>query len=310
MTKKRFSSLLTLLLVLSLLLPSLAEAPPAPKVVHQPLRKVTLAKLYDAPTSLESPMLVDQDLVLIDFINIGIGDAIVIRAGGQVMLIDGGTAHRAPVLKSFFEQEGIENIDFFFNTHVHDDHIQAQTRLMKEGVLPTAFLCPNPVDYNFPDHQEAVLAIQAGGVEYHQLSHLEEMYMGEARLTFFRDERVEPGITINHRSMVMSLRFGENSILFPADCVGQSLLMLCQNYPDLVDVEVLKSPHHGINRLHQETFDLISPELVVITSNQKNGENLAAQLRPRKIPHYYISGGHVRLVTDGQSWYVQQDPPK
>ena len=35
-------------------------------MVHQPLRKVTLAKLYTAPTSPESPFQEDQDLLKVD----------------------------------------------------------------------------------------------------------------------------------------------------------------------------------------------------------------------------------------------------
>jgi len=46
----------------------------------------------------------------------------------------------------------------------------------------------------------------------------------------------------------------------------------------------------------------------VITSNRKVGETLAAQLRRKKIPHYYMSMGTVRLETDGHTWYVRQEP--
>ena len=295
---KRLCSLLIALMLLAL--PAMAE----PVVFHAPKKG---AMQYDAPIMQEYPFKDTDDLLVVDIINIGTGDGILVRAGGEAMLIDGGIAGSAKALKRFLKAQNVAYCDYFFNTHPHGDHILAQRQLLIEDYLPGIFLSMYPMDYKFPEHQDTVAQITKKGVPYRQVFSGDVIHMGKATLTFMNDDRPETR-NMNYRSMLLNITFGERSILFTADCTGSSIAYVGEKYPELMDVDVMKSPHHGINRLRPETFDQTTPEVVVITATKKVGENLASQLRRKKLPHYYMSMGTVRLETDGSIWYVRQEP--
>lgn len=295
---KKLLSLLAALMLMTL------SAAAEPVVFHAPKKG---AMQYDAPIVQDDLFENTDELLVVDIINIGTGDGILVRCGGEAMLVDGGIAGSAKALGRFLKAQQVERCDYFFNTHPHGDHILAQRQLMVEDYLPGLFLSMYPMDYRFEEHQNTVKQISKKGVPYRQIFSGDSFTMGKAVLTFINDDRPEVH-NMNYRSMLLNITFGERSILFTADCAGESLAYLGDRYPELMDADILKSPHHGINRLRPETFEDITPETVVITSNRKVGETLAAQLRRKKIPHYYMSMGTVRLETDGHTWYVRQEP--
>jgi competence protein ComEC len=272
-------------------------------VVHYPAKN---AKIYEhsmvSDVSLIEP---NDDILQVDFINIGTGDAIFIRCNGETMLIDGGANSKANILKEFFSENGIENLNYFFCSHPHDDHLQAQIALIKNGYIPGEYFSPFSEEYKNEEHQNLVSAIK-GTIPYTQISSGTVINIGEAKLTFFKDDRNKPKMYLNARSMMTNIRFGKCSVLLTGDVTGENIAHLCKKYPELVDVDILKSPHHGIDRLRGEVFSAIKPETVIITASKDAGARLAEQLRRKKITHYFTSLGTVHLESDGEQWYVKQ----
>lgn len=300
---KRFLGRLTCLLaVLCSLAPIMANA----VVRHAPAGRSFRAYgaiIQDAHTFAE-----DADILTVDIIDIGAGDAILLRSGGQSMLVDGGIAGRAKILQQFFERNGVESLDYFFNTHAHGDHIQAQRRLMSQGVLPGSFLSALPRAYGTQEQRDTVAVLEQHGVPYRRMRNLEELNLGNTVLTFFYDDRPSDKIVPNNRSMLIHIAHGERTLLLTADTAGNSLLYLTGAHPHLVNTDIMKSPHHGLNRLHAEVLERVNPSVVVITNSQIGGDKLAGQLRWRKVPHYFVTAGTVRLQTDGSHWFVRQKP--
>lgn len=274
-------------------------------VLHAPREN---ARQYAAPLVDSHPFEQAEDRLIIDIIDIGTGDAILIRSGGETMLVDGGEAHNAETLEHFFAEQSVTKIDYFFNTHPHGDHILAQRQLLIRDYLPGIFLSMFPMDYRFTEHQDTIAQIMKRGVPFRQVTNGEVIKMGKATLTFFNDDRPVTNIPMNYRSMMLNITFGNRSILLTADVTGESLALLGEKYPELMDADILKSPHHGLNRLRAETYGHITPEAVIITNTRSGGENLANQLISRKIPHYFISMGTVHLETDGNLWFLRQMP--
>jgi beta-lactamase superfamily II metal-dependent hydrolase len=307
---KRFIIILITLIMMTFSLIYAAEQPfvlpvnMGSDVIHNPAGR---GFLYEGSLKSEiSPIDPNNELLIVDIINIGTGDAIFLRCGNENMLIDGGVRGKAKTLEKYFQNNGITNIHYFFNTHPHDDHIQAQEALIRKSILPGEYLSMFHKEYGNEDHQNLVNQVNKHNVPYLQVKNGDFMTLGNAKLTFFNDDRGIPNTSLNGRSMMLNVKFGNSSILFTADVTGENLAYLCQKYPELANVDILKSPHHGINRLRSEVYESISPQMVVITSTKKTGDNLASQLRNRKIPHYFISMGTVRLETDGTVWYVTQ----
>ncbi len=309
--KKRIFALAVVVLTISCLAmnaesPFLVDRINAP-VIHYPSKTAVIYE--NSVVSDASPVKQNDEMLQVDFINIGTGDAVFIRCGGENMLIDGGVKSKANNLREFFEANKIENFHYFFCSHAHDDHIQAQIALINSGTVPGEYMSPLSENYKNDEHQRLIASIK-GKIPYTQISSGTVVKLGNAELTFFKDDRKDGAAGVNAHSMMTNVRFGKCSLLLTADVTGENIAYLCQKYPELVDVDILKSPHHGINRLRGEVFKAIQPETVVITATRKGGNNLAEQLKRKKITHYFTSSGTVHIESDGEQWYVKQTKNK
>lgn len=84
----------------------------------------------------------------LDFINVGYGDAILVRNGGFAMLVDcgditvgdGGPGSQRVSAAEFLRREGVEALDLLVLTHLHRDHSGGLTELLKT-VRVKKFLC-------------------------------------------------------------------------------------------------------------------------------------------------------------------------
>jgi len=275
----------------------------APAVFHAP--SGSKAPFIPVDTLAASPFQEEDDLLYVDFINVKVGDAILIRSGGESMLVDGGARGKEAMLENFFEQEGITGFTYYMNTHYHDDHTGAATALLQKGYIAREVLGRHPVESKNQDLQNLVAAAARHDIPYRQVAARDSVQLGRAVITFINDPREIKG-NVNATSMMLHIQFGARSILLPADVTGGSLTHVAELYPEYMDVDIMKSPHHGINRLRHEFLLTASPELFVITSNMKGGQTLATQLTRSKMPHYFISMGTVRCATNGETWYVEQ----
>ncbi len=292
------------LLCLCLFVPAVCLAA-GPTVFHKPTG--TKAPFVKPPKGEKPGFAGEAELLEVAFIDIGIGDAVFLRCGGETMLIDGGTRRRSEAVELFLSERGVTHLTYMFNTHAHDDHTEGLVRMTKAGFTADQALSLHPREYRDPSFASWIGLLDAAGIPFRQVMKGEKLKLGAAELTFIRDDREGQRLSLNCLSMMLSVRFGERTIFLPADASGESLSVVAAEFPQEVDADVMKSPHHGINRLRQDFLDAVSPELVVITSNMAGGENLAKQLLRESIPHYYISMGTVHLLTDGETWEVSQD---
>lgn len=300
--KKRF---LALLLLLSGIFGIASASLVDPTVYHGPSR--SRAPFMEVHQATVNPLDPEKETLQVSFIDIGVGDAILITSGGQTMLVDGGTASRFARLEGFLKQEGITSLDYLFVTHAHDDHIQGATRLMEAGYQVGQLLTMHAREYRNPEHLKMVAVADNQQIPIKQVVAGDVMTLGTAELTFFNNPDRPSNRSINAISMMLHLRFGSATMLLPSDASGDSLDIVARDFPELMKVDIMKSPHHGLNRLTVPFLNATQAQLVVITSNMEGGTTLAKQLIRNQIPHYYISMGTVRTQTDGENWYVFQD---
>ena len=82
----------------------------------------SLENVETIPGQNTTPTAVDGNLV-IDYIDVGQGDSILIRQGEHAMLIDGGTSESKDTILDFLEEENVTYLDYIIGTHPHEDHI-------------------------------------------------------------------------------------------------------------------------------------------------------------------------------------------
>ena len=177
--------------------------------------------------------------------SVGKGDALILRVGEYVCLIDTGKAEAEDQLRRVFERCGIEKLDAVFLTHTDKDHSGGMKWLRKSGVEIGAIYAsryhPEVKDKKHP----AVKAAKKLGLEVNWLSAGDEVKLGDTGAVF---RVVAPTREVagndDDNSLVMLMDSPDGRILFTGDMEEYEEALLLATGADL-RCDVLKVPNHG-----------------------------------------------------------------
>lgn len=233
-------------------------------------------------------------------------DAMLLECGGETMLIDGGVRGKYPALSKAMAEMGLTRVNWFFNTHPHDDHIGAQYKLIEHGlVLPEGFISPFPEGYRNTEQKKMVRLLQTRDIPYIQMNPGETMTLGPATLTLYRWEE---GRDPNGLSAVLHVCFGEATLLLTGDIAGQGQNWLVSHMKEGgLKSDILKFPHHAITRMPQAFLNAVDPKLVLITNTTGSTAQEREQVRLYGAEVMNNSVGRITIETYGTDWYVIQE---
>ena len=113
----------------------------------------------------------------IRFLDVGQGDATLIREGGKTVLIDaGGSAAIASYLRTL----SVDTIDLVVASHNHSDHIGGMTTVLQTAVV--RFYLDNGIAHTTSTYRQTIQAVQASGAQYLQATD-RSIQLGEATVT-------------------------------------------------------------------------------------------------------------------------------
>jgi competence protein ComEC len=207
----------------------------------------------------------------IDFIDVGLGDAILVEAPqGIRILIDGGGQLRgswdvgksiiAPILLS----RKIMTLDYVINTHPHGDHVGGLTHVVKHftiGHFVTGAYFPK--EDRFID---LLALLRERGIPV-------EIWKRGAKLILKDDVRIDtlnPGRgesveNTNNASLVLKLSHKNTSFLLTGDIDKEIEERLIRSDESLRS-DVLKIPHHGSRFSSSPAFvEAVKPDLAVLS---------------------------------------------
>jgi competence protein ComEC len=238
---------------LPLLLTLLAGCPPAPG--EAPRR--------DA--SPPAPATADTAPLEIRFLDVGQGDAVLVRSAGRTALIDAGPSDR---VAERLQALGVDTVHLLVASHNHSDHIGGA-----DAVLET-FRVRNYLDNGHPATtaiQKRVLKlVEERGVTYLQASP-RTLTLGDAKLRIVPAPQDVGGDEQNNRSVVTLLERGAFRALFPGDAEREEIEALLASREVLPDLDVLKAAHHGSrNAVTEGWLARLRPEVVVISLAEGN----------------------------------------
>ena len=290
---KRF---LALLLVLLLAVPGLAEEAALPVLidrVNSPEEYADFAFAEDAALlEVVFPQMVDCD-------------AILLRCGGETILVDACKQAYSERIINMCNQLGITRIDKVINTHPHEDHLGGFRDVIKEIEVGELWIC-FPADYN--DHmKKAVSAAEKAGIPVMTYADGDVFTLGDATIEVWKLEGTKA--QMNDCSAQMMVHFGERTFLMAADLETTGQKTLVELKGEALDADILKYPHHGIQVLTDEYREAVSPLFMVITNNHRQTAGWKwIHSAKNTIPYAYTVPDLVHLVTDGTTWIVEKIP--
>lgn len=204
------------------------------------------------------------------FIDVGQGDAALIRTEKGDILIDAGTNSSEDELKAYLDSLGVTDIEYAVFTHPHEDHIGGadmvlNTYNVKNVILPDA----TSTSKTFERMMDAIEAERCGVIE---ATPDKTFKVGELTCTILAPISTSYTET-NDYSVVIRADYGDTSVLFTGDAETHSESEMLERYrfKGLLDCDILKAGHHGSDTSSSQAFlDAVTPVHAVISVGEGN----------------------------------------
>ena len=246
-----------------------------------------------------------RDLMRLTVFRTGEGDCMLLEAGGECMMIDGGPYKYREKLRDALNAREIHHFKYIFSTHPHDDHIDGLRMLMSYGFTADAFVSVFPRTVTYDLYQKCLRQMDRSGIPFRQVEHGEVLSLGGAEITILCWPQ---GYTINAQSAAARITFGTCSALLCADIVGDTQQHFLKTLaPEMLKADVIKAAHHGLTPMVKAFLDAVAPDYMVVTNYHNDRvKKTEDQARFRNLPIQFSGSGTVILECDGTDWYIHQ----
>ncbi len=200
----------------------------------------------------------------VTFINVGEGDAILIRSNGRYALVDTGDGESTDIVRSL-EQNGVLGLDALILTHWHDDHVGGALSVMEKFPVMNLVIprLPNDNEDTYDIAVEINDAAEEKEIRFALLTPGMAINVGDFKINvlYYNPDNSEE----NDRSAVLMARFNDKKFLLMADAT-ENLENEMLSYGINFDADVIKIAHHGSNTsTTDELLKATSPDYAVIS---------------------------------------------
>ena len=170
------------------------------------------------------------------FVDVGQGDASVIKSGSWSGLVDGGPPGSEPVIEAALAKVGVRRLSAVVVSHMHADHTGGLTHIVSEWRPRTAYVAGTPTS-------ALAGALSGAGTTVVQVRRGAGLRFGAARAEVLSPAGLSGDA--NSDSVVLRLDAGGKSFLFTGDCTGPNEAAVGSICARGTPIDVLKVAHHG-----------------------------------------------------------------
>lgn len=241
----------------------------------------------------------------VHFIDVGQGDATLIRQGEHAMLIDAGDNSKGTAVQAYLQSQNIEKLDYVIGTHPDSDHIGGLDVILYKFEWDTVMM--PEIDKGTRTYEDVIKVIHDKNRQVTVPKAGETYSLGMAEFTIVCPQKNDYGDNSNNYSIGLRLEFGENHFLFTGDAEEEAEQDMLASGIDL-SADVFKVAHHGSDTANTKDFlETVAPDTVVISCGAGNsyGHPRAAvmnQLRQMGIEVYRTDEqGTIVAYSDGEN---------
>ena len=201
-------------------------------------------------------------------VNVGKGDAIILRSGDYTCLIDAGKDKAEDAIREAMAEMDIEALDAVFITHSDKDHVGGLKWLRKSGMEIRAIYASKYHPDKTKKKHQATKTAEKLDLEVTWLGRGDEVPLGDSGAVFrvLAPEVEIPG-NEDDNSLVMLLESPDGRILLAGDMEQKEEMLLLSSNQDLA-CDVLKVPNHGdADACSPRLIAACQPEIAVISTS-------------------------------------------
>lgn len=206
-------------------------------------------------------------------IDVGQGDSFLIKfPEGKTALIDGGNAtvkfdNGKRIITPLLDKLGIPKLDYVFISHIDDDHYRGVISLINDNRVNCVY--KPTLDNNQEKDVRFEKFLKRTGTSLKEYID-KTLSVGNTRL-YFLNNRGKQNNSINDRSGIIKLVYGNSSILFTGDAGIKRERELIKKYQNFLNSDILKAGHHGSKTSSSKDFlDKVNPKITLISAGVMN----------------------------------------
>ncbi|WP_279146695.1 MULTISPECIES: ComEC/Rec2 family competence protein [Clostridium] len=245
----------------------------------------------------------------IHYINVGQGDSILIQQGNATMLIDAGPD--ANTTADYLKRQGIKKIDVLVGTHPHADHLSGMPAVINEFNIGKIYM--PKVTHTSKIFENTMESIKAKGMKISTPHSGDSFKLGNADCTILAPNSNSYN-NLNNYSIVLRIKFGNNSFIFDGDAESLSEGEILQKQLD-IQSDVIKLGHHGSRTATSQSYlNKVNPKYAVISCGKGNSyghphAETMTKLKEKNIKVYRTDeNGTIICTSDGENIKFNCEP--
>lgn len=248
----------------------------------------------------------------VHFVDVGQGDATLIKAGSEYMLVDTGERDEKNTLIHYLEDMNIKSLKYLIITHPHSDHMGEASEIITEFetkniIMPkiTGDVTPTSSVYSkfLKTVKKQNKKITAAKDESFSLENV------QVSLYTTKEEHND----LNNYSVLVKLTHNDNSFLITGDCENEEEKEMIKQGFDL-SADVLKAGHHGSYTSSSAAFlKAVKPIYAVVSCGKDNKyghpHEVTVKRLKKQVSRYYctVDNGTVIFLSDGKGLTVKTE---